>query len=440
MEQGAHFVLVQRWGRIKEDGSQRKDPARGWRTNWRQRRPGFVEIKDHIIQGGMLGIIPASLGCTVLDVDTGDPTQLICDHLLWAVVLSQRPGRLLLWYRDDDGPRGNANFAGAEGCSGQVISDKGYVVLWNNSLQDLAEALDYGHSAGRASFGEVRQTLNLRGIESRSTAEQEITRPAPAPTAPAPRRPGDAVDLSTAFPGHRNEAIFDYLRFWAYENRPQYEDFDTFHQELLEHAFEGYSLIPDITDFPEADVRANASSVARGVWTFHPEERTESDRRNKGGKAGLGDFGYRGDPALKADSEVQRYRRSCRSALDADRVAHRTRYAAARFVTGSSVTTIAEKLNVHSRTVQRYVAAAELPSKRKAKRTMAIEHGKTRRRNTTLSQAAHHGTAEFTGAQTAPTRLKSTLPDRHQEPTQVPSKSHPSPKTFSRRMRQSAPP
>jgi len=77
LERGAHFVLAARWGDLKEDRTQSKKPV--W-TAWPDRRPDFTAVKDHLDRDGLLGIVPASLGMAVLDVDTGDATQLIVDY------------------------------------------------------------------------------------------------------------------------------------------------------------------------------------------------------------------------------------------------------------------------------------------------------------------------------------------------------------------------
>ena len=73
LEHGAHLVLVARWGETKRDGTQSKRPL--WRKYLR-RPASFMQVKDHITGGGLLGIVPASLGRAVLDVDQGDPTPL----------------------------------------------------------------------------------------------------------------------------------------------------------------------------------------------------------------------------------------------------------------------------------------------------------------------------------------------------------------------------
>ena len=144
----------------------------------------------------------------------------------------------------------------------------------------------------------------------------------------------------------------------------------------------------------------------------------------------LGDAGYRGDPALNADSEVQRYRRSCRTKLDGIRVTGRVQLAAARFVTGQRVATLATAIGVSQRQVQRYLAAADLPSKRQAKRTVAIDRAKAR-------QAKYHtrehaiAPGELTGGKS--TETHNTNPQKEQSssrPLKTRPESPPFPKPF----------
>ena len=115
----------------------------------------------------------------------------------------------------------------------------------------------------------------------------------------------------------------------------------------------------------------------------------------------LGDAAYHGDPALNADSEVQRYRRSCRTYLDGVRVAGRVKLAAARAVTGWPMARVATMLGVSQRQAQRYLTAAELPSKRQAKRTLAVQHAKARRTAEYQTSKADRGTGTLTGGKGA---------------------------------------
>ena len=161
LEHGAHLVLVARWGETKRDGTQSKRPL--WRKYLR-RPASFMQVKDHITGGGLLGIVPASLGRAVLDVDQGDPTPLICDFLPWFAARSQQEGRMHLWYRDDARHRRGGVWRSDNGCGGELLASTGYVVLWGNALEDLADTLDYGDRPGQAPFAAVAAALTWRDM------------------------------------------------------------------------------------------------------------------------------------------------------------------------------------------------------------------------------------------------------------------------------------
>ena len=94
---------------------------------------------------------------------------------------------------------------------------------------------------------------------------------------------------------------------------------------------------------------------------------------------GLGEQGYRGDPALNCDSDVQRWRRGRRTALDAVRTGQRQTQVAARFRLGAEVTDLATAFGCTPRTIWRDLEAAELPSRRQARRMLQAD-GERRRR------------------------------------------------------------
>ena len=137
----ARFVLLAKWGDLDAAGQQRK---RALRRNWPKLSPTFMEIKDHVDQGGLLGLVPASLTSTALDVDRGDPVPLMANYIPWAVCPSLTSGRLHLWYRDSTA-RPQAKWRYAEGgAGGELISQHPYVVLWGEALQQLGRRPDRG--------------------------------------------------------------------------------------------------------------------------------------------------------------------------------------------------------------------------------------------------------------------------------------------------------
>ena len=383
LERGAHFVLAARWGDLKEDRTQSKKPV--W-TAWLDRRPDFTAVKDHLDRDGLLGIVPASLGMAVLDVDTGDATQLIVDYPPWFLARSQRHGRVHIWYRDSQKGRRGGDWRG-HGCSGEIIASTGYVVLWNTALEELAEALRLGDfpGQGQVPFSAVAATV----ARWPSMPEGSSGKPAPGP-APAP---APAPELSTVLPGRRNRALFDHVRAWAYRRRPYFHDVDRYVAAVHACAYAGRNQFPDLEDFPTREAAAIADSVATFTWVWiapAPE----------GAPGGTGEQGHRGDPALNSDSEVQRRRRGCRTALDAVRVQHRRQAVANRSVMGQKPKTLAAVFGVSERTIVRDLKEADLPSRRSARRTLQSERQRKGRRPEPHTPGEDRGTGQLTRSET----------------------------------------
>ena len=109
---GAHLILC-------------KSDKRPYWSGWQHRRPAVDVAALHRAEGGLLGVIPFSLRSSVFDIDHGNPAALLAEFEPWADLPTPR-GRHA--YYDDDTPRGNAKWT-ARGCSGEVRSARGYVIL-----------------------------------------------------------------------------------------------------------------------------------------------------------------------------------------------------------------------------------------------------------------------------------------------------------------------
>ena len=401
LEHGAQFVLCDHWGNRKADGSQSKKPVH---RNWRQQRPGFVAVKDHITSGGLLGIVPSSLNCAVLDVDHGNPTELIATHLPWFLSPTQRPHRLHLWYQDNRHElaeeRRGGHWRHESGCGGELLASTGYVVLWGNALEGLAEALQ-DKVFGRGDQADFDTVATDTGMTWAGPGEQLTRREVEV-------KAEDLPELADVLPGNRNTALFDHIRYYAYPQVQHHTDFLDFADTVTDFATTCRDQLPDVEGFPESEAVGIAQSVA--VWTWAVFAREGGDQRHDAKRLtsparrpALGDAGYRGDPALNADSEVQRYRRSCRTRLDEIRVAGRVQLAAARSVTGWPVARVATMIGVSQRQAQRYLAAADLPSKRQAKRTLAVQLAKARRHDEQQVGDVDCGTGTLTGVESTGT-------------------------------------
>ena len=132
---GAHFVLC----------TPNKKPI--WKS-WPRRRPTAEVAALHRREHGPLGVIPWSLRSTGLDVDAGDPRQLLLAFGPWALIPSKRRGGRHAYY-DDTESRGNSKWA-VFGCSGEVRGGKGYLILHNDGPELLASALERRVEGARA--------------------------------------------------------------------------------------------------------------------------------------------------------------------------------------------------------------------------------------------------------------------------------------------------
>ena len=179
-------------------------------NGWQRRRPGADTARAHLdSEKGPLGIIPTSLRSTALDVDEGDPADLFREHPPWADIASRRRGRH--GYYDDDLARRNGKWA-SHGCSGDVRSGKGYLLLHGDGPERLSDALE------RRTFGEHRLPRDLFELAGYAPVLRE-TQPrsraadiAPQPAVAAPI----TINLELTRIGHRNISLFNVVRTWAY--------------------------------------------------------------------------------------------------------------------------------------------------------------------------------------------------------------------------------
>lgn len=141
---GRYFVHPLPEGEVYENW---KMPAGKWRDI--DSNPAALRALG---KGSWLGLVPATLGLVVLDLDQGDAglfaltlDALDCDYV---VVKSGKPGRAHFYLRaGEDWPQGNWNWShGDQG--GQVRHDNGYVICWD--IEALPDALELGVGADLA--------------------------------------------------------------------------------------------------------------------------------------------------------------------------------------------------------------------------------------------------------------------------------------------------
>ena len=161
-------------------------------------------VQFHVDQGKNVGLIPASIGTSALDVDQGDPADLF-DHHPARVVLPSRRRNGRHGYYDDGQRRGNEKWA-AYGCAGEVRSAKGFLVLYDNAIERLAAALDV---PGRFPF--PADLFEAAGMEL-----PVLYAPIEQGPAIVAGRPKVLPMLETIREPGRNNALFDVVRWWTY--------------------------------------------------------------------------------------------------------------------------------------------------------------------------------------------------------------------------------
>ena len=285
----------------------------------------------------------------------------------------------------------------------RAAGSTGYIVLWGNALEDLAETLAYRDRPGQAPFAAVAAALTSRDMSP--PAPTPTSKPGPAPAAQR-RSVAAALDLSQTWPGRRNISLFADLRLWAYRAYRNFSQYEDFAEAARQRALAGRERMPVLDDFEDGEAATVATSVSVWTWTIKPTPGKRNGNDNNSGQGeysprspATGEQQYRGDPALNADSEIQRYRRGCRTQLAAIRVEHRQACIANRYVLGTPITKLAATFGVTRRTVERDLSTAQLPTRRRARRTLQAEDDQRRRRKRQADQATS-GTGTITGRET----------------------------------------
>lgn len=104
-----------------------KVPVSGWK--WQRDKPTLDYLRRHLDASptATVGLIPRSVGCSVLDVDTGNPSGLWQAYPPLSVARTPSGGAHG-YYRDSQDRR-NRKWS-AFGCGGDLRSASGYVVVW----------------------------------------------------------------------------------------------------------------------------------------------------------------------------------------------------------------------------------------------------------------------------------------------------------------------
>ena len=127
-EWGSHFVLCRSADETLPNGKVRKAKS-PLSEAWQKEPPSIGEVLLHQGGGGLVGLIPGRVGIAVVDVDRGDPADLMNAWPPLAMVRTRRKGGVHLLYARPEGGLGNKVWE-AHGCGGEIRCDHGYVIIW----------------------------------------------------------------------------------------------------------------------------------------------------------------------------------------------------------------------------------------------------------------------------------------------------------------------
>ncbi|MCY4087674.1 MAG: phage/plasmid primase, P4 family [Actinomycetia bacterium] len=135
---------------------------------WQKTRPSFAAVEAHAGRGGLIGVIPGSLGCVVVDVDEGGAAAVEALRVLLGdpiATIGTRSGGFHLWYRAPAGEHGNRKWVlDAPPCGGDIRGSNGFVVLWDPVA--VVDGLAANFAAARSPSLRVlpKPTTNGRGV------------------------------------------------------------------------------------------------------------------------------------------------------------------------------------------------------------------------------------------------------------------------------------
>ena len=131
--------------------------------------------------------------------------------------------------------RGNGSFS-VLGCSGEIRSAKGYLILWHDGAEILADALTDPIARARACPVDLFEAAGEPAVTLPAAAKVPTYRPSPESRATW-RAAAQAVDLERVQRGARNLRLFDSIRFWTYSINKGL-DVDAYLRRVRVHALE----------------------------------------------------------------------------------------------------------------------------------------------------------------------------------------------------------
>ena len=123
-------------------------------SGWQLRQPTYDEAKNHVDRGSLIGVIPHSIGLTVIDCDCPEDEAYVLSHFpnlyRYALIESNSLSKVGHWHKKHiwlatDYPFSNSKLPTPVGESGNKPGDirgaNGYVILYRDTAKRLREAL-----------------------------------------------------------------------------------------------------------------------------------------------------------------------------------------------------------------------------------------------------------------------------------------------------------
>ena len=221
-----------------------------------KQRPGLEAVLDH---ADLLGLVPWSLGLSALDLDHGNPEPIVRDFPPLISVPTKRQGGFHFYYRDVEG-RGNANWE-HQGASGQIRSERGFLVLHKDAATHIEKALRTGNQAAFPISLIPKKEHALFHPTKRHNGN------------PSQRSLDFSGPLEEVPVGKRNNVIFDSLHAWA-DTAERGPDMGEWLGFVFSYGLELNSRLP--SPLPREEVYDIAGKVGRFRWTGCPARRDHS--------------------------------------------------------------------------------------------------------------------------------------------------------------------
>ena len=291
-EQGAHMPLIH--NAAADDDRHKRPLWRGWQRP--ELRPTLQQNLEHLARGGLVGLLPASIGMVVADVDEYDKDGLadwLTRYPPLGDVPSLQPGRTHLYYNSGIPFHNRQQWKfHLYGISMEIRSRHGFVILWDPEA--VAEIVAE-RSMTRSTRGMTRLPRGVLGLRvsrhpwpsvaaTQGLGEPPAREPRPRKrpkTSRAPRirtepipspmswiLPNPPESLRDVGEGKRNNEVFDAVRFAAYR-LPRGQGGEAmrirWHQLVLSQTEACNRELP--APMRAARVVSTARSIARFTWS-----------------------------------------------------------------------------------------------------------------------------------------------------------------------------